>query len=858
MSLKLEPETMEISSLTSSVPPLPPTISTTVLPSSSTPQADALPSASVDSPRIAQPLANGNSNSNGSNAGSSQVASTPRSTEELARGPLGLTADEEEWVRSRMEYAMHDFEVLALAIKRYKWQLGQVPKDVRRLQSLKDKHMEDPFEFLRQLKTKEFRYPEGQKTLPAPTIEWSKYQYPPANPIVPTKPQTVSFLGPKVFASNNDRRNVVSLHSKSRSRAGSPSYERLRTVKDTARSLGIHVSHRHHQPQYPNQDTNGLHGGRIDRNYGDDTQLQPKADPGHLIESRPLSRQTSQEFVPRDREYSQTPSVSVGASASEMEGIVYSTSQPTTASGARARSATVTDHHLAKIHQYPSHTIPVDSHLVGGSSPGVVPHSSSDPPSIHQNSNNHQNRNITINHMSGSVVDIQPSKAKATSREGSGAREEPPKPPLFNIPWSDDEQRLLEKLLDEYPDEPVAAQRFQKISAAMGTRTPKQVASRVQKYFIKLVKAGLEAPGRMNYALEPKKPVAKGTSPSKGKKRKDGPPGGEAAAKPKASRPKKKEEGSRAGSSAPSTKKQKAKSLLGSGFGRTSGTQYLNYSSAPTVYMSEEDDEENVQDMMGASHGYAAPAATNGVVSHLGFACDSCGVEPILGTRYSCMNCEEFGGTDLCGSCFYSGNYQTDYHLASHQFQAVETAEAVSYGTDYGRSSSAGPRRNACTFSLLMSSFARHLIQRLNATMSSHQQPTYVDSKVLKALLEDKSKIPGKDYLVIDVRDVDYAGGHIPGGVNIPSSELVDHLPTLIEKHKDVPQLFFHCAMSQIRGPKAARRWSEALANREVETQTRSTQQVHILRGGFGHWQRLYKDDKNLVIDYQPEYHEDY
>lgn len=40
--------------------------------------------------------------------------------------------------------------------------------------------------------------------------------------------------------------------------------------------------------------------------------------------------------------------------------------------------------------------------------------------------------------------------------------------------------------------------------------------------------------------------------------------------------------------------------------------------------------------------------------------------------------------------------------------------------------------------------------------MSSHRKPTYVESKVLKTLIEDKSKIPGKDYLVIDVRDVDY------------------------------------------------------------------------------------------------------
>ena len=86
----------------------------------------------------------------------------------------------------------------------------------------------------------------------------------------------------------------------------------------------------------------------------------------------------------------------------------------------------------------------------------------------------------------------------------------------------------------------------------------------------------------------------------------------------------------------------------------------------------------------------------------------------------------------------------------------------------------------------------------------------------------------------------------------------MDRLPVLIEKHKDVPQLFFHCALSQVRGPKAARRWSQALATKEEETQTHSTQQVNILRGGFGDWQRLYKDDKNLVIDYEPEYHEDY
>lgn len=39
--------------------------------------------------------------------------------------------------------------------------------------------------------------------------------------------------------------------------------------------------------------------------------------------------------------------------------------------------------------------------------------------------------------------------------------------------------------------------RYRKIAAAFGNRTPLQVQSRVQKYFLKLAKAGLPIPGRM-------------------------------------------------------------------------------------------------------------------------------------------------------------------------------------------------------------------------------------------------------------------------------------------------------------------------------------------------------------------------
>jgi len=62
-------------------------------------------------------------------------------------------------------------------------------------------------------------------------------------------------------------------------------------------------------------------------------------------------------------------------------------------------------------------------------------------------------------------------------------------------------QALLERLLIDIPDNPNEPQsvRFRKISMAMGgQRTMRQVASRVQKYFIRLAKENKPIPGRMH------------------------------------------------------------------------------------------------------------------------------------------------------------------------------------------------------------------------------------------------------------------------------------------------------------------------------------------------------------------------
>ncbi|KAH7905066.1 hypothetical protein BJ138DRAFT_821563 [Hygrophoropsis aurantiaca] len=63
----------------------------------------------------------------------------------------------------------------------------------------------------------------------------------------------------------------------------------------------------------------------------------------------------------------------------------------------------------------------------------------------------------------------------------------------FKLPWSVAEQHLLQRLLEEIAQE---RNRWSKISLAMhGRCTPRQVASRVQKYSEKLSRTGVEGEG---------------------------------------------------------------------------------------------------------------------------------------------------------------------------------------------------------------------------------------------------------------------------------------------------------------------------------------------------------------------------
>jgi len=73
-----------------------------------------------------------------------------------------------------------------------------------------------------------------------------------------------------------------------------------------------------------------------------------------------------------------------------------------------------------------------------------------------------------------------------------------------------------------------------------------------------------------------------------------------------------------------------------------------------------------------------------------------------------------------------------------------------------------------------------------------------------------KAGTPDRDWAVVDVRDDDFIGGHLPRCHHIPFSVFSDKLPTLLQELKDVKEVVFHCAFSQNRGPSAARRYAKA------------------------------------------------
>lgn len=124
----------------------------------------------------------------------------------------------------------------------------------------------------------------------------------------------------------------------------------------------------------------------------------------------------------------------------------------------------------------------------------------------------------------------------------------------------------------------------------------------------------------------------------------------------------------------------------------------------------------------------------------------------------------------------------------------------------------------------------------------------YISPQDLYNLIKS-SKVSGKDYIVVDVRDEDFIGGNIKGCLHIPSRKYEELFEDLCARIKDIPTIIFHCAYSQARGPKAANIYTQKrVLVSGCDGESGSKQRVLVLQGGFANMQAAYKDD-NAVIE---------
>ncbi|KAI9496641.1 hypothetical protein BDB00DRAFT_808170 [Zychaea mexicana] len=268
--------------------------------------------------------------------------------------------------------------------------------------------------------------------------------------------------------------------------------------------------------------------------------------------------------------------------------------------------------------------------------------------------------------------------------------------PTYNQPWSDEEQRRLEELLEIYPDEQVQAQRFNKISKALGTRSARQVASRVQKYFIKLAKLGLPVPGRVSIPPSSTTKHSRGGGNRRGKISKVKSRGGSSSASSNST-------ANTAAASAASVARTAKPAMRTSGAGyntmvsggitntRISGAHYLTTHGPPSALMSDDEDSDVKQAMLNATNPKAAIQQVEGTggdplssasIIHEGYACDGCGTEPIVGVRYKCTVCDVSEEIDLCSKCMAAGTFQNDHHTPDHPFEAIHVANPLPYYAD--------------------------------------------------------------------------------------------------------------------------------------------------------------------------------
>lgn len=112
-------------------------------------------------------------------------------------------------------------------------------------------------------------------------------------------------------------------------------------------------------------------------------------------------------------------------------------------------------------------------------------------------------------------------------------------------------------------------------------------------------------------------------------------------------------------------------------------------------------------------------------------------------------------------------------------------------------------------------------------------------------------------FAVVDVRESDYAGGHIKGCYHYPAGSFDNSIGELQKRLKknEIDDVVFHCMLSQARGPKATLKFLRSLSAIDDPEQKEffDNMNVWVLQGGFSKWQEEYGEDADVTESYDKD-----
>lgn len=230
--------------------------------------------------------------------------------------------------------------------------------------------------------------------------------------------------------------------------------------------------------------------------------------------------------------------------------------------------------------------------------------------------------------------------------------------PKSNQYWTAEEQKRLEELLVQFPPEEIESRRWEKIANCLENRTPLQVASRVQKYFIKLMKAGIPVPGRMPNTAHIKKPrrnvIRRNPSTFL------------VSHQPPVYMPDYEDEFNTSYSQVQSIDENSVDSRI-------------NDISDEDDISPDMKDTPEYQELLFLKK-MLKEKQKSGTLAHVGFKCCRCKMEPIVGARWHCTECKP--SIDFCTDCAYC-DYEIDQHTSDHHLEAVEHPSMTFMDRDY-------------------------------------------------------------------------------------------------------------------------------------------------------------------------------